>query len=47
MLSLGFEKVDDWTYKNSTLLMSDLKPKNVLRDEDGDMFVIDVEIKEL
>lgn len=47
MLSLGFEKVDDWTYKNSTLLMSDLKPKNVLRDDDGDMFVIDVEIKEL
>ncbi len=45
MLSLGFSKIDDWTYEFSTIIISDLKPKNVLKDADGDLYVIDAEIK--
>ena len=45
MRSLGFLKVDDWTYQNTDIIISDLKPKNVLKDSDGDLYVIDAEIK--
>lgn len=45
MKSLGFAKIDDWTYENSDIIISDLKPKNVLKDADGDLYVIDAEIK--
>lgn len=47
MLSLGFEKLDDWTYKNDKYIISDLKPKNVLKDSEGDLYVIDAEIAEV
>ena len=46
MQSLGFSKIDDWTYQNSNIIISDLKPKNVLKDSDGDLYVIDAEIKQ-
>lgn len=46
MLSLGFEQIDDWTYQYKHLRLSDLKPKNVLKDEFGDFYIIDVEIQE-
>ena len=36
---------DDWTYQNVDVIISDLKPKNVLIDADGDLYVIDAEIK--
>lgn len=45
MLSLGFLKIDDWTYEAPNIVISDLKPKNVLKDVDGDLYVIDAEIK--
>lgn len=45
MLSLGFLQNDDWTYQNVDVIISDLKPKNVLIDADGDLYVIDAEIK--
>lgn len=45
MLSLGFLQKDDWTYQNADVEISDLKPKNVLVDVDGDLYVIDAEIK--
>lgn len=41
MLSLGFLQKDDWTYQNADVEISDLKPKNVLVDVDGDLYVID------
>lgn len=41
MSALGFEKNDDWTFQNKDYIISDLKPKNVLRDADGDLFVVD------
>lgn len=44
MLALGFTKVDDWKYSNGSIILSDVKPRNVLRDSDGNIFVIDVEI---
>lgn len=46
MIGLGFKKIDDWTYQYQNLILSDLKPKNVLKDEFGLLYVIDVEIKE-
>lgn len=44
MQGLGFHKDGDWAYSNGQYTLSDLKPKNVLCDADGDIFVIDVEI---
>lgn len=29
----------------SNIIISDLKPKNVLKDADGDLYVIDADIK--
>lgn len=45
MLRLGFSETDEWTFQNELYLISDLKPKNVLRDFDGDLFVVDAEIQ--
>lgn len=47
MTSLGFHKLEDWTYQYKNIVLSDLKPKNVLKDELGLLYVIDVEIKEI
>lgn len=44
MKGLGFSQTDEWTFSNSMYILSDLKPKNVLCDKDGDIFIIDVEI---
>lgn len=45
MMALGFSPIDDWTYEGNGIVISDLKPKNVLKDIDGDLYVIDAEIK--
>ncbi|MBM6992894.1 MAG: hypothetical protein I3J02_06495 [Prevotella sp.] len=45
MAALGFHRVDDWAYENEKLRIYDLKPQNVLKDAEGDMYVIDAEIK--
>ena len=44
MSAIGFDKIEEGKYKFDKLVVSDLFPKNVLKDVTGDMFVIDVEI---
>lgn len=46
MAALGFEKQDRGTYVNREYVVSDVLPKNVLKDNTGDCFVIDVEIRQ-
>ena len=45
MQIIGFEKVDEFTYKNSEYIVSDLRPRNVLKDSEGNIHVIDNIIK--
>lgn len=47
MAALGFEKQGRGTYANCDFIVSDVLPKNVLKDSTGDCFVIDVEIKQI
>lgn len=45
MAALGFEKQNDkGRYANDEFVVWDLVPRNVLRDKDGDIFIIDAEI---
>ena len=45
MLSMSFVAADkEGVYVNDKILLSDIKPKNVLRAQDGTMFVIDAEV---
>lgn len=41
MESMGFEKVNNHTFKNDEYTVSDLRPRNVLKDSDGNIHVID------
>ena len=45
MSALDFEKVDEATFTNGDVIISDLYPRNVLKDKDGDLFVVDAEFK--
>ena len=45
MSALGFEKVDEATFTNGEVIISDLYPRNVLKDKDGDLFVVDAEFR--
>ena len=46
MSALGFTKEnDEGRYSNGTYLVWDVLPRNVLVDADGDMYVVDAEIK--
>ena len=46
MAALGFEKTnEDGRFKNKMYEVWDLVPRNVLVDDEGDIFVIDAEIK--
>lgn len=46
MAALGFDKEKQpGRYSNSKYTVWDLLPRNVLRDLDGDLFVVDAEIK--
>ena len=48
MAALGFEKTnEDGRFKNNRYEVWDLVPRNVLVDDEGDIFVIDAEIKML
>lgn len=48
MAAIGFVKCDDrGRYSNEQYLVWDVVPRNVLREESGDMFIIDAEIKML
>lgn len=41
MEALGFEKVNDTTYKNNDVEISDLFPRNVLKTPNGSILVVD------
>ena len=46
MAAIGFDKKDgEGRYSNAVYTIWDLVPRNVLRDCDGDIFVVDAEIK--
>lgn len=47
MAALGFQKINDSTFTNNEIIVSDLFPRNVLKDIDGDIFVVDAEFKNL
>ena len=48
MSALGFTKEnDEGRYANGTYVVWDVVPRNVLADADGDMYVVDAEIKKL
>ena len=48
MAALGFFKLEDkGHYANKEYEVWDLFPRNVLKDNDGDIYVIDVEIRKL
>lgn len=47
MAALGFSKTTDATYNNGQFEVSDLRPRNVLRDTDGDLFVVDAEFRRM
>lgn len=44
MGKLGFEKIEDGKYTNGIHDITDVLPKNVMRDSDGDIYVVDAEI---
>ncbi len=41
MLRLGFTKIGDHRYSNNEVVVSDLRPRNVLKDDKGTIYVID------
>lgn len=45
MTSLGFTKISETGYTNNEIVVSDLHPRNVLKDADGDIYVVDAEFK--
>lgn len=45
MAALGFDKIEEAKYTNGNTEVSDLRPRNVLRDNEGDLFVIDADFK--
>ena len=46
MQALGFEQTGEGVYANNEVVISDLWPRNVLKDADGDIYVIDADFKE-
>lgn len=45
MLKIGFEKINEHTFKKDSYIVSDLRPRNVIKNSEGDIFVIDNIIK--
>jgi len=46
MKSLGFEKTNNHTFRNDQYTISDLRPRNVLKDKLGNIYVVDNVINE-
>lgn len=44
MAAVGFTKTDIGRYENQQYIVWDLLPRNVLKDADGDIYIIDAEI---
>ena len=48
MAALGFSKMEsDGRFSNQDYEVWDLFPRNVLKDSDGDIYIVDAEIKKL
>ena len=48
MAALGFRKSGkEGQFTNGTYAVWDLLPRNVLKDSDGDLYVVDAEIRQL
>ena len=45
MHSLGFHQTGEAEYSNEVITISDLRPRNVLKDTDGDLYVIDADFR--
>lgn len=45
MQDLGFNKAGEAEYSNGDITISDLRPRNVLKDTEGDIYVIDADFK--
>lgn len=45
MRSLGFKQTGEAAYSNGDVVISDLRPRNVLKDTDGDLYVVDADFK--
>jgi hypothetical protein len=45
MNKLGFEKTGDYKYKRGDVEVWDVRPRNVLKDKQGNIYVIDAEFK--
>ena len=45
MNTLGFSKINEHQYTNGDITISDLRPRNVLKDSEGDLYVVDAEFK--
>jgi hypothetical protein len=46
MISLEFDKINNHTFRNADYTVSDLRPRNVLKDKDGNIYVVDNVITE-
>lgn len=46
MNTLGFSKINEHKYTNGDITISDLRPCNVLKDTDGDLYVVDAEFQQ-
>lgn len=47
MQSLGFNQSGEAAYYNGDVVISDLRPRNVLKDIDGDIYVVDADFREI
>ena len=45
MQSLGFHQMGEAEYSNGDITISDLRPRNVLKDADGDLYVVDADFR--
>ncbi|MDR3118284.1 MAG: hypothetical protein LBU44_02515, partial [Mediterranea sp.] len=46
MESIGFHQMGEWEYSNGEIIISDLRPRNVVKNVAGDIFVVDAEFKQ-
>lgn len=44
MAALGFEKLETGRFQNNEFILWDVLPKNALKDESGDIYIIDLEL---
>ena len=45
MISLGFQEKSESCFTNGDIEVSDLYPRNVLKDSNGDLYVVDANYK--